>query len=119
MLLAGIEFVGRVLALAVHRRDEAADGVDFAVHDGDAHVVEAPWQHGATAPGVLGDVVFLVIGAGDAEHAAADHMDFFADRRQRHLVERRRHRRLLGPAALRVGGGRDRGRDGGNGYNSQ
>src|SRR4029079_9239908 len=83
--------------------NETAERIDFSVQDRAADVIEPVRERSARDPFVGGRVVFQMVGPGEAQHAAADHMDFSADGCHRHLVERRRQRRLRRPATLRLG----------------
>ena len=84
-------------------RDEAAHRVDLAVQHRGADVIERLRQRGARAPAIGRRVVFIVVGPCDALDAAADHVDFPADCRERHFVARKRDRRFRRPASLGLG----------------
>jgi hypothetical protein len=90
------------LSVLVYRRREAADGVNLAIQNCRADMVEAQRQRRSRPPAINRRIVFVMICSGHVVNAAADHMDFSAHGRQRHFVARQRDRRLHRPTPLRL-----------------
>ncbi len=100
----GIVFEGGVLPILVHAAaDEAANRIDLAVEHGAADVIERARQWRARTPLIGGGVVFDVVGAGEAQHAAPNHVHLAAAIADVDLVECGRERRLRRPAPRRLG----------------
>src|SRR5262249_45135122 len=98
------------LSVPVHATaDKTTYGVDLSIEDGRAHVIEGARQRSTRPPPVGRGVVFHVIGAGEAKHAAAHDVKLSVGGRHRDLRKRGWKRSFDRPASLRLGVcGRDR-----------
>jgi hypothetical protein len=88
------------LAVLVNGSHETTDRVDLAIQNRRADMVEAVRQRRERTPAVRRWVIFVVIRPRHTLDAAAEHVDFSTERRERDFVARERNRGPHRPASL-------------------